>query len=156
MEENRVQVYSYNDDTKKAFHLDKELKSGEIIASQTYRNEGDTLSIDKQEYTIVESIPGNTDFVVMNQEDYQQYDDLQKKTCIQINFANIHDKTNGYLAFAKQKDLKGYYQCKDSLLMAMKDIDSWKDYSIHSLSYISTVIIVGASVIYVYQLAYEL
>lgn len=156
MEENRVQVYSYNDDTKKAFHLDKELKSGEIIASQTYRNEGDTLSIGNQEYTIVESIPGNTDFVIMNQEDYQQYDDLQKKTCIQINFANIHDKTNGYLAFAKQKDLKGYYQCKDSLLMAMKDIDSWRDYSIHSLSYISTVIIVGASVIYVYQLAYEI
>lgn len=153
---NISKVYAYNTDIKKELDLQNEPKPGEIITSRTF------LSIDQpttdlrlfnEIYTSIENVDSDSLFVIMNEKDFMKYGDIEHYQNIKIYFDTIQDKTKGLIDFAKKTQYTDDYYWQDGMLLQQinSQQDSYDSFPIFSLS-----MIIGASFIYVYQLAFEI
>lgn len=149
-------VYAYNADIKKEFGLQSEPKPGEIITSRIF------LSIDQPQtdlrlfneiYTAIESVDSESSFVIMNEKDFIKYGDIEHYQNIKIYFDTIQDKTKGLIDFAKKTQYTDDFYWQDGMLLEQYQMNSQYDI-FDSFPILSCII--GASFIYVYQLAFEI
>lgn len=147
-------IYKYNDDTKQLFHLKQEIKPGNIIVSSQISNKKQAIRVYDSEYSIIDVIESEDSFIIMCEDDLQRYNQSDPKMLVRIYFNNIHDKTKGLIAFANQK-LNGFYSCHDSLLETSQSLEMLYQYGKYTPSLFLIALMIGAGVIYVYQLAYE-
>lgn len=151
-------IYCFDEDIKKEFSIQDDLESGQIIVisgSSDTENKTEVIIQDKPYEIKSQIVAYEENLIIMSQLDYQQYADVDQYQSVKIYFTDIHQKTKGLIAFAKQNSQK-QYNVSDSLFRVQRDYEYEYEDATHGIPVVELCVIFVASVIYVYQLSYEI
>lgn len=155
-------IYCLDENVKKQFSLEQDqiLKSGEVIVSKGFDrdNENQIYSLADGSVFHVKLILSNYEesFMIMSQDDFQKYADLKHYQEVQASFKSIAQKNQAILAFAKENP-KMKYTVIDSSLQQQRDYEyQMSKESVFDFPTLRLALIIGTSVIYIYQLSFEL
>lgn len=153
-----TKIYCYDETVKKEFHLQDTIKTGQVVISQGFHNDNniDLFVMDGENYTIASILEDcNDQFVIMSQEDFKEYGNLQDYQEVKIYFENVQQKTKGLIVFANQNKMLEYIMY-DSLALAQEENNAYFEEDIDNVPFVMISIMIGASLIYIYQLSYEI
>ncbi len=153
-----TKIYCYDETVKKEFHLQDTIKTGQVVISQGFQNDNniDLFVMSGESYTIASILDDYIDqFVIMSQEDFKKYGDFQNYQEVKIYFDNIQQKTRGLIAFANQNKIFEYIMY-DSLILANEEINARFEEVVGDVPIVMISIMIAASLIYTYQLSYEI
>lgn len=156
-------IYCLDENVKKQFSLpqDQVLKTGEMIVSLGFDRDNNNMQtyslVDGNVFQIVYVLSDYEDnFIIMSKDDFIKYADVKHYQEVYLSFDSIAQKNQAVLAFAKANP-KMKYNVIDSSLQLQRDYEyQMSKESVFDFPTLRLSLIVATSVIYIYQLSFEL
>lgn len=150
-------VYCYDENVKDEFFISHEPETRGIIVDSR-GNYDKEIIINDETYKVLDSIDYHRmdeHFVIMTKEDFMKYGNMDQYQSVKITFGDIHKKTAGMIAFARQNNATQYYG-EDSLLRAQLELNSQIENDYSGIPYFQLSLLLITGFIYMYQLSYEI
>ncbi|MBS5111666.1 MAG: ABC transporter permease [Coprobacillus cateniformis] len=155
-------IYCFDENVKKQFLLpqDQVLKTGEMIVSEGFNRESNMQIYslaDGNVFQIVNILSDYEDsFMIMAKDDFIKYADVKHYQEVYLSFESIAQKNQAILAFAKDNP-KMKYNVIDSSLQQQRDEEYQRSKElVFDFPTLRLALIIATSVIYIYQLSFEL
>lgn len=155
-------IYCLDENVKKQFSLpqDQVLKTGEIIVSLGFDRDNNIQTyslVDGNVFQIAYVLSNYEEkFIIMSKDDFIKYADVKHYQEVYLSFDSIAQKNRAILAFAKANP-KMRYNVIDSSLQPQRDYEyQMSKESVFDFPTLRLALIVATSVIYIYQLSFEL